>query len=287
MNEQDLMPGWSVETLHDDFRQCLREATLLYDSETEHQRLRVFRNPTFGRILTLDGVVQVTEGDEFIYHEMMAHVPILAHGSATRVLIVGGGDGGMAREVLKHPGVARVVMVEIDAGVIEFSKQYLPGISAGAFDDPRLEVVIADGADYMRAEGEAFDVIIVDSTDPIGPGVTLFTDTFYGHAKRRLTPGGVLVTQNGVPFMQGDELTNTMRAFMALFADATCYLTQIPTYVCGPMAMGWGTDGDARAAPLDVIEARFAAAGFETRFYTPEVHKAAFALPVYVRRLLA
>jgi spermidine synthase len=285
MSERDPMPGWSVETLHDDFRQCLREATLLYDSETEHQRLRVFRNPTFGRILTLDGVVQVTEGDEFIYHEMMAHVPILAHGAARRVLIVGGGDGGMAREVLKYQGVERVVMVEIDAGVIEFSKQYLPGIGAGCFDDPRLEVVIADGADYMRAEGEAFDVIVVDSTDPIGPGVTLFTDTFYGHAKRRLAPGGILVTQNGVPFLQGDELTNTLRAFKALFADGGCYLTQIPTYVCGPMAMGWGTDGDGRTVSLETLEARFAEAGFETRFYTPEVHKAAFALPVYVKKL--
>jgi spermidine synthase len=285
MPERDLMPGWSVELLHDDFRQCLKEATLLYDSETGRQRLRVFRNPTFGRILTLDGVVQVTEGDEFIYHEMMAHVPILSHGAARSVLIVGGGDGGMAREVLKHPGVARVVMVEIDESVIAFSKRYLPGIGAGAFDDPRLEVVIADGADYVRDAAETFDVAIVDSTDPIGPGVTLYTDSFYGRAKARLNPGGIMVTQNGVPFMQGHELTNTLRAFGALFADATCYLTQIPTYVCGPMAMGWGTDGEARLTPLDVLEARFAAAGFATRYYTPEVHKAAFALPVYVKKL--
>jgi spermidine synthase len=286
MSEQDLMPGWSVELLHDDARQCLKESTLLYDSETAHQRLRVFRNATFGRILTLDGVVQVTEGDEFIYHEMMAHVPIFAHGSAKSVLIVGGGDGGMAREALRHRGVERVVMVEIDAGVIEFSKQYLPGISAGAFDDARLEVVIADGADYMKAEGERFDVIIVDSTDPVGPGEVLFTDTFYGHARARLNPDGVLVTQNGVPFMQGAELTNTMRAFKALFADATCYLATIPTYYGGPMAMGWGTDGAARETPLDALERRFAEAGFETRYYTPAAHKAAFALPGYVARLI-
>jgi spermidine synthase len=286
MPENDLMPGWSVELLHDDFRQCLKEATLLYDSETAHQRLRVFRNPTFGRILTLDGVVQVTEGDEFIYHEMMAHVPILSHGAAASVLIVGGGDGGMAREVLRHPGVRRVVMVEIDASVIAFSKRYLPGIGAGAFDDPRLEIVIADGADFVRDAGEGFDVAIIDSTDPIGPGETLYTDSFYGRLKARLNPGGIVVTQNGVPFMQGAELTATMRAFGALFADATCYLTQIPTYVCGPMAMGWGSDGDARHTPLATLEARFAAAGFATRYYTPEVHKAAFALPVYVRALM-
>jgi len=285
MHDNDLMPGWSVELLHDDFRQCLKEATLLYDSETAHQRLRVFRNPTFGRILTLDGVVQVTEGDEFIYHEMMAHVPILAHGAVGSVLIVGGGDGGMAREVLKHPGVARVVMVEIDAGVIEFSKRYLPGIGAGAFDDPRLEIVIADGADYVGEATERFDVAIVDSTDPVGPGATLYTDGFYGRLKARLNPGGIVVTQNGVPFLQGQELTNTLRAFKALFADATCYLTQIPTYVCGPMAMGWGSDGDARGVAVETLEARLAAAGFATRHYTPEVHKAAFALPVHVKAL--
>ena len=285
MGESDLMPGWSVELLHDDFRQCLKEATLLYDSETAHQRLRVFRNPTFGRILTLDGAVQVTEGDEFIYHEMMAHVPILAHGAAKRVLIIGGGDGGMAREALRHAGVERVVMVEIDAGVIEFSKRYLPGIGAGCFDDPRLEVAIADGADYVKTAGESFDVIIVDSTDPIGPGVTLFTDTFYCHARGRLAEGGILVTQNGVPFMQPQELTNTLRAFKALFRDWGCYLATIPTYVGGPMAMGWATDGAARETPLETLEARFAAAGLETRYYTPEVHKAAFALPRYVSRL--
>ncbi len=286
MDEDGVMPGWSVERLHEDYRQCLRESTLLYDSETDLQRLRVFRNPTFGRILTLDGVVQVTEGDEFIYHEMMAHVPILAHGAARRVLIVGGGDGGMAREVLRHASVARVAMVEIDASVIEFSKLYLPGIGDNAFDDPRLEVAIADGAAFMREGDEQFDVIIVDSTDPVGPGETLFSDSFYGHARRRLAAGGVLVTQNGVPFMQGAELTNTMRAFKALFRDATCYLTSIPTYAGGPMAMGWGTDGDARATPLATLRARFRKARIATRYYTPEVHQAAFALPVYVRDLM-
>jgi spermidine synthase len=280
------MPGWSVELLHDDFRQCLKEATLLYDSETEHQRLRVFRNPTFGRILTLDGVVQVTEGDEFIYHEMMAHVPILAHGVARQVLIVGGGDGGMAREALRHATVERVVMVEIDAGVIEFSKRYLPGIGGGAFDDSRLEVVIADGADYMRSTADRFDVIIVDSTDPVGPGETLFTDSFYANAKKRLTEGGILVTQNGVPFMQGGELTGTMTHFKQLFRDYGCYLATIPTYVGGPMAMGWGTDGPGRNVALDELERRYQATGLETLYYTPAVHKAAFALPGYVSRLI-
>lgn len=277
---------WIKEPLHADFAQSLRADEMLYDSETAHQRLKVFRNDTFGTILTLDDVVQTTEGDNFIYHEMLTHVPILAHGSAERVLIVGGGDGGMAREVLRHASVAHVTMVEIDAGVVEFSKQYLPMLSQGAFDDPRLNLVIADGAAFMRDTEERFDVIIVDSTDPIGPGEVLFTDTFYGHAKRALRPGGILVTQNGVPFLQGEELTNTMRAFKALFADATCYLATIPTYAGGPMAFGWGTDGDARQTSLAILKERFAAAGIDTGYYTPEVHQGAFALPPYVSRLI-
>lgn len=280
------IPGWTLERLHDGYGQALEETEVLYDSATDHQRLRVFDNPRFGRVLTLDGVVQVTEGDNFIYHEMLTHVPILAHGAARRVLIVGGGDGGMAREVLRHSSVAHVTMVEIDAGVVEFSKRYLPMISQGAFDDPRLTLVIDDGAAFMRRTEGGFDVIIVDSTDPVGPGEVLFTDTFYGHAKRALAPGGILVTQNGVPFMQGDELTSTMRAFKALFADWGCYLATVPTYAGGPMAFGWGTDSDARATPIEALTDRFAAAGLETGYYTPEIHKAAFALPGYVRRLM-
>lgn len=278
---------WFDEQLHGAHRQGLKVDAVLYDSETEHQRLQVFQNPQFGRFLTLDGVVQTTEGDEFIYHEMMAHTPIIAHGNARRVLIIGGGDGGMAREVLRHDAVEHVTMVEIDAGVVEFSKEYLPTLSAGAFDDPRLSLVIADGAEFVKTCQDRFDVIIVDSTDPIGPGEVLFTDTFYGRAKRLLNDGGIIVTQNGVPFMQGEELTNTMRAFRALFADATCYLATIPTYAGGPMAFGWGTDGDARATPLEVLEGRFAASGVTgLRYYTPEVGQAAFALPGYVKALM-
>ena len=280
------MTGWVVETLHAEYAQALREDRVLYDSETAHQRLRVFENARFGRVLTLDGVVQTTEGDEFIYHEMMAHVPILAHGAAKRVLIVGGGDGGMAREVLRHDGIEQVTMVEIDAGVVEFSKQYLPSLSAGAFDDPRLELVIADGAAFMRDATGLYDVIISDSTDPIGPGEVLFTDTFYGHARARLAEGGILVTQNGVPFLQPEELAGTMRAFSALFADATCYLAAIPSYAGGPMAFGWGTDGTARQVDEATLARRLAAAGFTPRYYGPAVHKGAFALPGYVARLM-
>ncbi|MEO0681581.1 MAG: polyamine aminopropyltransferase [Pseudomonadota bacterium] len=288
MTDHPAAPNWSVEPLHRGFAQALRYSEVLFDSDTEHQRLRVLQSDDFGRVLTLDDVVQLTERDEFIYHEMLAHTPILAHGAAKRVLIVGGGDGGMAREVLRHASVEQVTMVEIDAGVVEFSKKFFPGVSAGAFDDPRLELVIADGAEFVKDEARGgYDVAIIDSTDPIGPGEVLFTDSFYGHAKRRLSPGGILVTQNGVPFLQGGELTQTLRAFKALFADAACYLATVPTYAGGPMAFGWGTDGDGRAADRATLQARYAASGLTTRYYTPAVHLGAFALPGYVADLIA
>ena len=280
------MSDWFRETLHPHYAQAFTVERMLYDSATDHQRLQVLENGTFGRILTLDGVVQTTEGDNFVYHEMLTHVPILAHGAARHVCIIGGGDGGMAREVLKHRSVEKVTMVEIDAGVVEFSKEYLPALSQGAFDDPRLNLVIADGADFIKSTDGGFDVIIVDSTDPIGPGEVLFTDTFYGHAKRAMTEGGIIVTQNGVPFMQGDELTGTMKAFQALFADVWCYLATVPTYAGGPMAFGWGTDSAARQTDLATLQARFAAAGLAPDYYTPDVHQAAFALPGYVLKLM-
>jgi len=236
--------------------------------------------------MRLDGHFMTAEREEFFYHEAMAHPAAVAHPNPQRALIIGGGDGGLAREVLKHSSIERVTMVEIDAGVVEFSKEYLPMLSQGAFDDPRLNLVINDGAVFMKETTEKFDVIIVDSTDPIGPGEVLFTDTFYGHAKRALTKNGIIVTQNGVPFMQGEELTNTMRAFQALFSDATCYLATIPTYAGGPMAFGWGTDGNARQVNFEDLSARFEASGLSPDYYTPDVHKGAFSLPGYVLKLM-
>jgi len=279
--------NWYEETLHDDLRERLAVGRVLYRDRTGQQDLIIFENPKVGRVLALDGVIQTTEGDEFIYHEMLAHVPILAHGNVKRVLIVGGGDGGCLREVLRHPTVERATMVEIDPGVIELSKEHLPSLSSGAFDDPRAQVVIADGAEYMAADGERFDVIIVDSTDPIGPGEVLFSEAFYTDCKKRLTESGILVTQNGVPFMQGEEVTSTWRAFRKLFADPGFYVAAVPTYQGGFMTLGWGTDDMSlrRQDPAAIAE-RYAAAGIETRYYNPDIHFGAFALPNYVTALM-
>ena len=281
------MTDWVEETLHEDLHIKLKAERVLFDTQTEHQRLVIFENATFGRSMSLDGVTQTTESDEFIYHEMLAHLPILAHGAVRRVLIIGGGDGGMLEEVLKHRSVETATMVDIDDTVIELSKQHLRSICREAFEDPRAQVVIADGKVFLREAEGRYDVIIVDSTDPIGPGEALFTEEFYQDCKRCLNDGGILVTQNGVPFLQGPELRSTMAIFKTIFADTTCYLATVPTYVGGPMAFGWGSDDTAlRETPVETLRARYEAAGLATRYYTPEVHKAAFALPGYVAEMV-
>lgn len=282
------MTEWFDETLYRHVAQRFAVSRIVFRERTEHQDLVIFENPVMGRVLALDGVIQTAEGDEFIYHEMLTHVPILAHGSARRVLIVGGGDGGMAREALKHGAVERVTMVEIDRGVVDLCATYLPSIGAAAFKDPRLDLVIADGAAFVKSCRDRFDVIIVDSTDPQGPGAVLFTQEFYADCRRCLAPGGILVTQNGVPFFQPDELRNTARRLKGLFADTAFYLAAVPTYYGGFMAFGWGCDSAAprQAAPAELAR-RHAAAGIATRYYTPALHAASFALPRFVEALAA
>ena len=277
---------WITETLFEELglRTSFKAERVLHEKRTGHQHLVLFENKHFGKVLMLDGATQVTTRDEFIYHEMMAHVPILAHGRAKEVLVIGGGDCGIAEEVLKHKAVERLTQVEIDASVVEFAKQHFPEFTAPAFADKRFKSVIADGMKYVGETGRRFDVIIVDSTDPQGPGAVLFTREFYAASKRCMAPGGVMVTQNGVPFFQPDELISSVSHFNALFADAGCYVAAIPTYVGGHMAMGWAADDAAlRQTPVDTITARYQAAGsFPTRYWTPEVHKAAFALPRFI-----
>ena len=276
-----------VETLYDSYGQRFSIDEVFFESRTEHQHLLIFHNAKFGRVMALDGVVQTTERDEFYYHEMLAHVPLFAHGAARRVLIVGGGDGGLLREVVKHRGVEQVTQVEIDESVVEMARTWLPDHSRGAFDDPRFELVIADGAEFVRTAERRFDVILVDSTDPIGPGEVLFSTEFYRNCDALLAPGGVLVNQNGVPFMQLDEVRKTARAFRELFADWHFYGVAVPTYVGGIMTLGWATqEPTLRSVPLEVLEARFADAAIDTRYYTPAVHRGAFALPRFVEEAI-
>jgi spermidine synthase len=272
-----------AETLYDAYGQEFRIDEMLFEVRTDHQHIIIFHNATFGRVLVLDGVVQTTEKDEFIYHEMMTHIPILAHGNVKRVLIVGGGDGGMLREVTRHQGIESITQVEIDRQVIDMCRAYLPNHSQGAFDDPRVHIVISDGFEYVKNTPEQFDVIISDSTDPIGPGEALFREDFYVHCKRCLTQGGVLVAQNGVAFMQLDEVRITAQRLNRVFDDWHFYSAAVPTYVGGIMTFAWATDDvTMRFIDWKLLEDRHSASKIATRYYTPAIHRASFALPGYV-----
>jgi spermidine synthase len=278
---------WFTETLHVGWRQQIKVEKVLYHDKTEHQDLVLFESAHWGRVLALDGVVQTTTGDEFAYHEMLVHPALLAHGRARSVCIVGGGDGGTLREVVKHGGVQRIVKAELDPGVIEFCKKFLPSLSDGAFDDPRLELSFGDAAAFMAKEGERFDIILVDSTDPIGPGAALFTERFYRDCRRRLNEGGILVTQAGNPAMAAQELADVMsRKRAAGFADVDFLLTVVPTYIGGYMSLGWASDdATRRRVRIDTLRSRPIPEGL--RYYTPEVHAGAFAHPVWVDRVAA
>lgn len=277
---------WFDETLHEGYHQRLEVTRVIFEQKTDHQHLIIFENPFFGRVLALDGIVQTTERDEFFYHEMLAHVPMLAHGAAREVLIIGGGDGGLLREVLRHP-VEQATLVELDRTVIDLCTQHLPALSRGAFEDSRARVAIGDGFKFVAETDKKFDVIIVDSTDPIGPGEILFTENFYRECKHCLTAGGILVTQNGVPFFQSAELATTWKRLKPLFDDVGFYTVSVPTYVGGVMTLGWATDDPAlRRLSVDTLAARFVALHMDTRYYTPQIHTAAFALPGYISALL-
>lgn len=271
------------ETLYDGYGQRFSVDRMLHEVRTEHQHLVIFENARMGRVMALDGVIQTTEADEFIYHEMLTHVPILAHGNARRVLIIGGGDGGMLREVSKHASVEHITMVEIDGTVVDMCKEFLPNHSQGAFDDARLNLVIDDGMRFVATATEKFDVIISDSTDPIGPGEVLFSENFYQACHRCLNDGGVLVTQNGTPFMQLDTVRNTAGRMNGLFADWHFYQAAVPTYIGGSMTFAWGSTNPAlRHVDVTTLAQRFAASGVQTRYYNPAIHQGAFALPQYV-----
>lgn len=284
---------WIEETLHSEWRTRLKADKILFEIDTDHQHLVIFDNKVFGRVMMLDHIVQLTTGDEFIYHEMMAHVPLTAlealePETKKSVLIIGGGDGGVLREVLRHPSVERAVLCEIDASVIDMCREYFPGVSNGAFDDPRVEIVIADGTKYVREQKEAFDVIMVDSTDPIGPGAVLFTKEFYGDCKATLKEGGVMLTQNGLPFMQPDELSQSVRFFRELgFAESSAFVATTPGYFGGPMSQGWASKrAGLKTVSIEQLRERFEVLNFETRYYSPEVHFGAFALPRYIAELV-
>lgn len=256
----------------------------LFSEKSPYQQIDVVQTAGLGRMLLNDGIVMLSERDEFVYHEMIAHVPLFVHPRPRRVLVIGGGDGGTVREIMRHESIERVVMVEIDEAVVRACRAHMPTVSC-ALDDPRLELRIEDGVRYVAECRETFDLVIVDSTDPIGPATPLFNRDFYEKAAGLLGPDGILVSQAESPFYDPELQEPMLRNQRPFFSRLHLYLFSTLTYPGGLWSFGFASKGPCPLA--DFAPNRVAAAGLETRYYNPGVHRAAFMLPNFVRDSLA
>jgi spermidine synthase len=282
-----------TERLHKGYAQAMElSGAPLAEEKSAYQRIRIFDSVANGRVLTLDDIVQITTRDESAYAEMLTHLPMLEHGKVERVMIVGGGDLSIADEALKHKSVKEVVLVDIDGRVVELCREHFAEINARAFKDKRLKIEIADAFEYLgrpKSKGR-FDLIVADRPDPVGPGKALFGETFYDRVKGALSAGGFATFQTGVPFYQPWEITDALKELAGFFPQSGLYLTVVPTYIGGFMALSWA--GNGRNAKLGTpggirrARSRFASAKLKTDYYNPDVHAAAFALPEWIQRLV-
>ncbi|MDR7485415.1 MAG: polyamine aminopropyltransferase [Armatimonadota bacterium] len=272
---------WLTDMGGEGFAHTYRIDGLLYDGQSPYQRVRVIENPDFGRMLVLDDAVQTTERDDFIYHELLAHVPLCTHPAPRRALIIGGGDGGLLREVLRHP-VEHVTMVELDRTVVEVTRRLIPSIPGRAFEDPRTRLLIEDGIRFVAKTRESFDVAMVDSTDPKGPSLGLFAGEFYGALARLLGTSGVLAVQSGSPLYQQDVIATVRRGMGPHFRWVRTYWGTVPSYPGTLWTFTLGSQARDPAA-LDVAELARRMDHITTRYYTPGAHRWLFDLPPFIR----
>lgn len=257
----------------------------LYCGQSEFQRIDIFDSKEFGRFLTLDGFMMLTEKDEFIYHEMMVHIPMAVHPTAKKVLIIGGGDGGAIRELVRYPLVEHIDLVEIDELVVEVCKKHLPQ-TACCFNDERVTIHYQDGLKFIRRCENEYDLIIVDSTDPFGPGEGLFTKEFYGNCYKALKEDGIMVNQHESAFYLDDAVAmqRAHKRIVESFPISRVYQAHIPTYPSGHWLFGFASK---KYHPIEDLKAvKWNAMGFKTRYYNTQLHVGAFALPNYVEELL-
>ncbi|MDO5626393.1 MAG: polyamine aminopropyltransferase [Pseudomonadota bacterium] len=278
-----------AEALSPDFGFYLRASRLLAERRGAMQHIEVLDTPLFGRAMRIDGCFMTSERDEFFYHEPMVQLPAVSHGAVQSALIIGGGDGGSARELLRHPGMQRVRMVELDADVVDMARQWLPTLHAGAFDDPRLALTIGDGhAWVMQGDGERFDQIVLDLTDPFGPAVQLYTAEFYAACRQRLAPGGVLSLHIQSPIHRAHTLARIVASVQTAFGTVRPYLQYVPLY--GTLwAMAMASDAvDPLALSAAEVDARIARLGLGgLKLYNGATHQALLAQPPYLQALLA
>lgn len=279
------MEFWFSEMNTKNVKLSIRVDRQLYSGKSEFQRIDVFDSPEFGRFLTLDGYMMLTEKDEFIYHEMITHVPMAVHPNVKKVLVIGAGDGGVVRELTRYPEIEAIDMVEIDELVVEVCKKYLPQ-TACQFDDPRVNIYYEDGLKFIRRKHGEYDLIIVDSTDPFGPGEGLFTKEFYGNCYKALKEDGIMINQHESPFYPEDAAAcqRAHKRIVESFPISRVYQAHIPTYPSGHWLFGFASK---KYHPLkDLDEAAWNLRGLDCNYYTTTLHKGAFYIPAYVEKLL-
>jgi spermidine synthase len=275
-----------VEEHHEDFLTMrYRVEKTLFSGESDFQHIDIVETSGFGKMLFNDSTAMISERDEFIYHEMIAHVPLFVHPGAERVLVIGGGDGGTVREVLKHPGVRHCRLVEIDPLVVEGCRKHIP-VTSAALDDPRAEVTIGDGVEFVATTDERYDLVIVDSTDPVGPATPLFGPEFYGNVHRVLEEGGIAVSQAESCLLELDAQKSLLRIISAIYERVHVYNYTNMTYPGGLWSFSLATKG--QLCPLENFdEGRVRSSGIEFRYYNPMIHRASFALPTFQAQELA
>jgi len=277
---------WFFERLYPAVKIGYKIEKILKTQFSPFQKIEVFTNSTMGRVLTLDNVIQTTERDEFIYHEMLVHIPLISHPDPKKILIIGGGDGGVLREVLKYP-VQKVTLVEIDRAVIGVSKKYLQNIGKRCWENKKLELIIDDGAKFVRNTEKKFDVVIVDSSDPIGPAKVLFRKKFYQDIKRILNKKGVMTRQTGSSFYQEKEMKENFRISKEVFKNTFLYLITLPSYIGGFFTLLYSSES---INPIKISKAlltkKIQSLGLKTKYYNPDIHISCFSLPEYIKKAL-
>ncbi len=276
--------GYYHEITPSGFGIAIKSGKVLFSEQSEFQKVEVFETESaLGRVLTLDDLMMTTEGDEYHYHEMIAHIPMMNHKCPKSVLVIGGGDGGTVREVLKHDTVERVVLCEIDGMVIDACKKYLPTISCG-LDDPKVEILVQDAIEYIKNKKNEFDIVLIDSTDPMGPGEGLFTEEFYTNVKNSLKEGGIMAAQSESPFVNKQEIKKMYDLLKKVFPVCSTYTSNIPTYPGGYWAWAFCSEN---VKPLSYIDERRCSEITKTcKIYNKDYHMARFALPNYLKELL-
>ena len=279
------MNFWFSENHTPNVKISIRVDRQLYSGKSEFQRIDVFDSPEFGRFLTLDGYMMLTEKDEFIYHEMITHVPMAVHPLVKKVLVIGAGDGGVIRELTRYPEIEHIDMVEIDPLVVEVCRKYLPK-TACRLDDPRLSIHYEDGLKYVRFKENEYDLIIVDSSDPFGPSEGLFTREFYGSCFNALKEDGIMVNQQGSPFYAEDAsaMQRSHKRIASTFPISRVYQAHIPTFAAGYWLFGFASK---KYHPIDDLDAdAWKALNMRTRYYTARLHVGAFYLPAFLEEML-